>query len=77
MDKKIEHARAQGRFEGEVLTGLKDIKLAIGDIKEEVGNKVDKEDFVEVKAEVKILSRWRWISTGAGGMIGWFLSNLS
>ena len=77
VEKKIEAAVERGRFEGEVLQSLKDIHLAIIGIETKLEKKVDKKEFEKLQFEVAGLSRWRYISTGAGAVIGWILSTLS
>ena len=84
LRQQLEDAKASGKFEGRVLTSLKDIKRVLDDMTEKHASqdakielKVDKLDFLQLQKEVTSLSKWRYISTGAGAAIGWILSNLS
>jgi len=84
IEKKIEAAVERGRFEGEVLNSLTDIKKALVDMgkkhvlqDEKIAAKVEKSDFKELRKVVDSLLKWRWMSTGGGAVIGWVLSALS
>ena len=84
IEKKIEAAIERGRFEGEVLGSLKDIKAVLSEMTKKhvlqdakIDMKVDKSDFKELQKEVASLSRWRYIAMGGGAVIGWILSVLS
>lgn len=84
FQRKIEDAKEQGRFEGKVLGALSDIKREMETMNamhavqnEKIEQKADKSELNELKKEVAGLSKWRYISTGAGAMLGWILNYLS
>jgi len=83
VQEKIEQARREGVFQGQVLQSLSEIKGVLGEMKakhvvqdEKIDGKVDKKEIDPIKKDVEELKRWRWITTGAGAMIGWFLGKL-
>lgn len=72
----VQEAVARGRFEGEVLTSLTDIKRVLGDMKEKhiaqdvkIDAKAEKEDVEQLKKRV-------WMLTGGAAVLGALLGKL-
>lgn len=73
-DSNIQDAKAQGRFEGQILTSLADIKRTLDEMKAKhaeqdakIDSKVGNGDFKEIKRDVEDLKKFRWIL--AGGLV--------
>lgn len=71
LQQKIIEAKEAGRFEGQVLQSLKEIKDSQREMNDkltkqetELNGKVNKIDLDEMKKEIKELQRWRWLLIG-------------
>ena len=71
FDRMISEANERGRFEGQVLTSLVDIKRVLDDMKAKhaeqdakIDGKVGNGDFKEIKKDVEELKKFRWILAG-------------
>lgn len=63
---ELNAARAQGRFEGEVLGALQDIKATVGEFKQSFKSHAaeDALQFKDFKTQIDLLKRFMWMVSG-------------
>lgn len=69
ITKRLEEARASGRFEGEVLTSLGDIKRVLEDMKAKHVNQDAKIDQKADRDDVESLKKRVWMLTGSASVL--------
>lgn len=83
VKQQIEDARERGRFEGQVLTSLSDIKSVLvsmdkkhteQDVK--IEGKASKEDLIEAKNEIKDLNKRVWGFSGAASALAFIAGKI-
>jgi len=83
MQQKLQEAKELGRFEGQVLTSLQDIKRVLDDVKakhaeydQKLDGKTSKEDFTLVRKDVEDLKKFRWVLAGGLSILSLIFSKI-
>jgi hypothetical protein len=63
---ELNAARAQGRFEGEVLGALQDIKVTVGEFKQSFKTHIaeDGQQFKDIEIKLDSIKRFMWMLSG-------------